>query len=153
MKLFETVEGYINILQNSHLSWEITLIRLENKLEEIRIKYDLEEAFLNTDFYNEQGFDVFVIGLKDVEVSNAYEEFILFLSSYFKIDVESLKKLDYLNLRKFWKMFVNNFKVSVYTNILLKKQNIKIKFERLRKILKERDIQTHSNQHITHIII
>lgn len=101
MKLFETVEGYINILQNSHLSWEITLIRLENKLEEIRIKYDLEEAFLNTDFYNEQGFDVFVIGLKDVEVSNAYEEFILFLSSYFKIDVESLKKLDYLNLRKF----------------------------------------------------
>lgn len=50
-------------------------------------------------------------------------------------------------------MFVNNFKVSVYTNILLKKQNIKIKFERLRKILKERDIQTLSNQHITHIII
>ena len=140
MKLFETVEGYINILQNSHLSWEITLIRLENKLEEIRIKYDLEEGFLNTDFYNEQGFDVFVIGLKDVEVSNAYEEFILFLSNFFKIDVESLKKLDYLNLRKFWNMFVNNFKVLVYTNILPKKQNIKIKFEELSKILKEKNL-------------
>ncbi|WP_323660160.1 hypothetical protein [Aliarcobacter butzleri] len=102
MKLFETTEGYVNVLQNSHLNWEIILIRLENKLEEIRIKYDLEEEdFLNTDFYNKQGFDIFVIGLKDVEVPNAYEEFILFLSNFLKIDVESLKKLDYLNLRKF----------------------------------------------------
>lgn len=101
MKLFETTEGYINVLQNSNLSWEITLMRIEDKLEEIRTKYDLEEAFIDINSYNKQGFDVLVIGLKDFEASQAYEEFILFLSNFFKIDVENLKKLDYLNLRKF----------------------------------------------------
>lgn len=43
MKLFETTEGYINVLQNSNLSWELTLIRIEDELEQIKTKYKLEK--------------------------------------------------------------------------------------------------------------
>lgn len=104
MKLFETTEGYINVLQNSNLSWELTLIRIEDELERIKTNYKLEkeDVIIERDSYNQQGFDVFVIGLNPIiNELNAYEEFILFLSRIFKIDVENLKKLDYLNLRKF----------------------------------------------------
>ena len=103
MKLFETTEGYINVLQNSNLSWELTLIRIEDELERIKTKYKLkkEDVFMEANFCNQQGFDIFVLGLKDSGTSNAYEEFILFLSRIFKIDVESLRRLDYLNLRRF----------------------------------------------------
>ena len=104
MRLFETTEGYINVLQNSNLSWELTLIRIEDELEQIKTKYKLEkeDVIIERDSYNQQGYDVFVIGLNPIiDELNAYEEFILFLSNFFKIDVKSLKKLDYLNLRKF----------------------------------------------------
>ncbi len=42
MKLFETTEGYINVLQNSNLSWELTLIRIEDELEQIKTNYKLK---------------------------------------------------------------------------------------------------------------
>lgn len=104
MKLFETTEGYLNILQDGNISWEMTLIRIEDELEQIKAKYNLgeDDVLIEIDSYNQQGFDVFVIGLNPIiNELNAYEEFILFLSNFFKIDIESLKKLDYLNLRRF----------------------------------------------------
>lgn len=34
--------SYINVLQNSNLSWELTLIRIEDELEQIKTNYKLK---------------------------------------------------------------------------------------------------------------